>query len=337
MDQDDWIESALRKHQRLTQSVVAIVKALLAARGISYLAVDGRTKSLEGIKDKIKRKAYKAPEEQLTDITGVRVILYFESDVQLVSGLLESCFCIDRGHSLDKGSLLSIDKIGYRSVHYVCDIGGNRSELPEFEGMAGLKFEIQVRTVLQHAWAEIAHDRNYKFSGKLPDEMARELHLYAGLLEMADKGFDKLSKEIDAYGESVKEAGEAESDSIPVDSISLSNYVIAWAERNNCPLISPREKDNYGEIVRELADFGIKTLGQLDEIIPPDFAEKVKEYNEKLGIPGCVRSWMLIHDWKTFSDKVDFLWAINGDADVIESYLPVDELEDFRMAFGAKR
>ena len=331
MEHDEWIDGALLKHQRLTQSVVAIIKALLVAKGIPYLAVDGRTKNKEGIKDKIKRKAYKSPERQVTDITGVRVILYFESDVQKVSSLLESCFKIDKDNSLDKGSLLSVDKIGYRSVHYVCDIGVERSKLPEFESLAGLKFEVQVRTVLQHAWAEIAHDRNYKFSGKLPDEMARELYLYAGLLEVADKGFDKLSKEIDAYGDVVKQADELVSDSIPVDSISLSNYVVRWGERNNFPLDVPTDKDNYGELVRELDEFGIKTLGQLEQIIPADFSDRAKKYDDYLSIHGCVRSWMLIHDWRRFLERVEFNWMIYSDAQTIESYLPEEELEEFKI------
>lgn len=46
---------------------------------------------------------------------------------------------------------MSVDQTGYRSVHFVCDIGSARAALPEFNGLSGLKFEIQIRTVLQHA------------------------------------------------------------------------------------------------------------------------------------------------------------------------------------------
>ena len=45
--------------------------------------------------------------------------------------------------------------------------------LPEMKLFSGIPFEIQVRTILQHAWAEFAHDRNYKFRGVLPDVIAR--------------------------------------------------------------------------------------------------------------------------------------------------------------------
>ena len=82
--------------------------------------------------------------------------------------MITGSFNIDEKNSLDKKILLASDQIGYRSVHFVCDLGAQRSGLPEFKDLGGLKFEIQVRTVLQHAWAELAHDRNYKFSGTLP-------------------------------------------------------------------------------------------------------------------------------------------------------------------------
>lgn len=337
MEKEVWIDEALLRYQRLTQSVVAIIKALLMAKGIAYLTVEGRTKSREGVQEKIERKGYTDPKVQMTDITGVRVILYFESDVQKVSGLIESCFTVDAINSLDKGSLLSVDKIGYRSVHYVCDIGTERSNLPEFEGMAGLKFEVQLRTVLQHAWAEIAHDRNYKFSGKLPKNIERELYLFAGMLEVADKGFDKLSKEIDIYGEEVRSAVVSESRLIPVDSVSLTNYVVSWGEKNNCPLSPLGDKDNYADLVGELDAFGINTLGELEEIIPKDFAERVKYYGERLTVYSCVRSWMLIHDWKRFNSSVNFNWVISIDAETLESYIPKDELDDFKSAFGPKK
>lgn len=81
--------------------------------------------------------------------------------------MITGSFNIDEKNSLDKKILLASDQIGYRSVHFVCDLGAQRSGLPEFKDLGGLKFEIQVRTLLQHAWAELAHDRNYKFSGTL--------------------------------------------------------------------------------------------------------------------------------------------------------------------------
>nr|MZG82510.1 GTP pyrophosphokinase [Photobacterium lucens] len=175
------------------------------ANNIDYLTVTGRTKDKKSALEKINRKSYKNPKSQMTDLSGIRIILYFESDINKVSELISDSFDIDFDNSLDKSKVLSKDQIGYRSVHYVCTLGQGRSNLPEYLELGELKFEVQVRTILQHAWAELAHDSSYKFSGTLPPEIERKLYLYAGMLEIADKGFDEISAQIDSYKKSVDE------------------------------------------------------------------------------------------------------------------------------------
>lgn len=74
-------------------------------------------------------------------------------------------FSIDEGNSGNKADMLETDKVGYLSVHYFLKLNNKRLALSEYKGYKGLKCEVQVRTLLQHAWAEIEHDRNYKFAG----------------------------------------------------------------------------------------------------------------------------------------------------------------------------
>jgi putative GTP pyrophosphokinase len=326
-----WIDEAILGHQRLTLSAVAIIKGLLTAKGIAFLAVDGRTKDRDGIKKKVERKNYNNPRKQMTDISGVRVIVYFESDIIRVSEVISTCFRVDKKNSLDKGALLEVDKIGYRSVHYVCDIGAERGGLPEFEGMAGLKFEVQVRTVLQHAWAEISHDRNYKFSGALPAEMQRELFLYSGLLEVADKGFDKLSTAIDLYVQEIKHS-DSFADS-PIDSISLTSFVESWCDRNDLTLRFHESKSGYSDLVDELRSFGIKTLVDLSGAVPEDYADNCREIDERTTVYGHVRNWMLIKDWRKYHAKVKYGWELSQRLGVLKYYFSGDELVDFMKCF----
>lgn len=334
MSQSDnsWIADRVLVHSRMTLSVVAIIKGLLSASGIPFLAVEGRTKAHKSIEEKIKRKGYKQPQQQITDITGIRVILYFESDVHKVSDLIVSAFSVDEKQSLDKSALLAVDRIGYRSVHYVCDLGRARAKLPEYEGMAGLKFEVQIRTVLQHAWAEIAHDRNYKFSGKLPPAMERELHLYAGMLEVADKGFDKLSKEIDSYSREVTGGLAIEGDTY-IDSISLPSFIERWCKENNCRLRRLSDKTNYAVLVEELNAMGIENLSQLEAIIPSDYAAKCAKYGEVTTVYGHVRNWLLIHDWRRYVESVQVNWVMSDDSNLIRSYISERDAGDFLDAF----
>ncbi|MDC8829381.1 GTP pyrophosphokinase [Alteromonas gilva] len=329
---ENWLDIALPKHRRLTDAVVTILENLLNANSVEYLAVTGRTKEKESALEKIKRKGYKNPGRQLTDISGIRVIVYFESDVKRVSDLIESSFSIDKQNSLNQDDLMSTDQIGYRSVHFVCDLGKQRGALPEFEEISDLKFEFQVRTVLQHAWAELAHDRNYKFSGKLPKEIERELFLYAGMLEIADRGFDTLSTKIDNYIKNLNMKSQAGDLATEINSISLPQFVEKWCQDNNVILELPHTTDQYSELVGELNDFGVQTLEQLNNIIPPAYAEAYRRRKHETTIYGLVRDWMLIHDWRKFVHDVEFNWVM-AFPHIYDEFIEEKELEEFLGSF----
>ncbi|MDR7122481.1 GTP pyrophosphokinase [Rheinheimera soli] len=332
-ENDSWIDETLTKHKALTESVVTIMQNLLKNRGVDYLSVTGRTKDKASVLDKIKRKNYKDPQIQLTDLTGIRVITYLESDISVVSEVIESTFRVDIDNSLNQDERLHVNQIGYRSVHFVCDLGGIRSKLPEFLGLLGLKFEIQVRTVLQHAWAELAHDRNYKFNSTLPKDIERSLYLYAGMLEIADKGFDELSRKIDAYTEDVKRKTSTGNLNFTIDSVSLNEFVEGWAKTNKIVLHEVPIKSDLSDLVNELRQFGIKTAEDLNQIIPADYASKCKEIGYYSNLYGYVRDWMLICDWRRFKAQVEFAWGLGNREEIFAQYFNRDELELFYAEF----
>ncbi|WP_233851220.1 GTP pyrophosphokinase [Paraburkholderia sp. HD33-4] len=334
---DAWLDDALQRHNRLTQIVTALMQSLLTDRGIDFLTVTGRTKDKGKVVEKITRKRYKDPHRQLTDLTGVRIIVFFESQVEQVSALINEAFNVDLKNSLNKDAVLSVDQTGYRSVHYVCDLGQTRLALPEFVGLGGLKFELQVRTLLQHAWAELAHDRNYKFSGKLPREMERQLYLYAGMLEIADKGFDQLSKDIDQYARDLREKAEVGDLTPEIDSISLPEFIDKWAKDNEINLDPAGDAGaNLSSLVSELRQFGIRDLSALNAIIPNDYADRLKQRKCSTTIYGLVRDSMLIKDWRRFAETVHFDWMIDAEEDneILKDYIPEDDYQNFLSAFS---
>ncbi|MBO1394346.1 GTP pyrophosphokinase [Vibrio cholerae] len=329
---DLWLDEALVRHRRLTESVTITLESLLKANGIEFLAVSGRTKDKSSALEKIKRKSYQKPSLQMTDLSGIRVILYFESDVDKVSLLIRDSFGVDEKNSLDKSKSLSKDQIGYRSVHFVCTIGDKRKELPEYVNLGDLKFEVQVRTVLQHAWAELAHDSNYKFSGRLPTEIERKLYLYAGMLEIADKGFDELSNQIDLYKESLEKKSASGDYAVEIDSISLTEFFNSWVEKNGLHVGS--QPKGIGELIDELQAFNVKTLAELIDIIPNDYAKNYESIGEESNIFGIVRDWMIISDWKRFLSDVIFDWAMDPDAmDIYHFYFDAQEVSEIETAF----
>lgn len=327
-----WLESIIPSHHRLTPSVEGIIKNLLDKENIDYLTITSRVKTQKSTLDKIKRKNYSDAKQQLTDLSGIRIIVFFESDIPKVTQLIREAFKVDESNSSNKDSTLKSNQTGYRSVHYVCELGDNRSSLPENQGLSELKFELQIRTVLQHAWAELAHDRNYKFTGKLPAEAERKLFLYAGMLELADRGLDELSNELDSYVKSVEaEVSSGELDLI-IDSINLVSFMEEWAQQYNFPLESMTSKSHFTDLIEELNSFDVRTLDELKKIIPGNYVDISKKEKYSSTIYGVVRDWMLIHDWRKFEKNVKYNWVVS-DLDLLYKFIPDEDMEAFKEIF----
>jgi len=94
--------------------------------------------------------------------------------------------------------------MGYAGVHYVVSLGSKYSG-GRYEGITDLRCEIQVRTVLQHAWALISHHLMYKDEATTPDRLKRDLNNVASLLEIAQGVFNTVREKRDAYVEEVEE------------------------------------------------------------------------------------------------------------------------------------
>lgn len=265
---------------------------------------------------KIDNKKYSDPISQLTDISGIRIITYFESQVDLVSRVIEELFEIDGENSLNRDQLLGDDRIGYRSVHFVCSLGTEREELAEYQLYSGLKFEIQVRTVLQHAWAELAHDRSYKFSGELPPKLQRQLNLYSGMLEVVDGGFDSIAKELDEYQDIVDSGDLSTFMEDEIDSINLNKFVVESAESNGLGPFVDTGIDQ--DIVREIKSYGLSKILDIFELITEDFIKVYKKYNVDDTNVGFLRSLLLYNDIeKYFANSYEHGgWGMIGNVDV---------------------
>jgi putative GTP pyrophosphokinase len=130
-------------------------------------------------------------------LAGVRVITFFPRTV------IEVCQCIEEEFDvIEKVDHIAAsqkqEKLGYQSVHYLVKLKTNRTRLAEYKRFDGLIVEIQVRTVMQHAWAEIEHDIRYKSASAIPLEISRRFMTLAGLLEIADREFE-ANQEKDAH------------------------------------------------------------------------------------------------------------------------------------------
>lgn len=97
--------------------------------------------------------------------------------------------------------------------------------MPEFSAYKGLCFEIQIRTALEHAWAEIEHDRGYKLGGRLPSDLNRRFKLLSGLLESADLEFNRLTVEIETYAKNLNFGADSNTLDSELTSVGVSSLL----------------------------------------------------------------------------------------------------------------
>ena len=252
------------------QVVYSIVRTCLDRQSIKVHSIEHRAKSLESFGDKAQlpadedpnRPKYPDPLKQITDLAGVRIITYFLSTEPEVDEIVAGEFeVIEKS---DKGELLHQDeRLGYNSIHYLVKLRATRCDLPEYARFRDLVAEIQLRTILQHAWAEIEHDIQYKSAVALPSEIRRRFMTLAGLLEMGDREFQAIQDESLRLKEEAREfvaAGRLGEVEITPDALK------AYLDRRLGP--DGRVADwSYAWELRILRRLGFSDLRQLDEAI----------------------------------------------------------------------
>ncbi len=214
-------------YQQFGTKVGGLLEDLLTASNIKYQIVDVRAKTVESFAEKIQRdgKTYKNPLTEISDLAGVRLIFYYDDDVNRACELIDREFIIDHSQSIDKRQALAPDQFGYLSVHRVVSLSESRTDLPEWQLFEDLVAEIQVRTVLQHAWATISHALQYKREADIPYQFRRQLMRVSGLLELADDEFANLRQAQASLRQRIVERVSEGDLEIPIDALSLEEFL----------------------------------------------------------------------------------------------------------------
>lgn len=199
-----------------TDSYVELVRGIIDDAGINYLTVSGRAKGVASYTAKVRRVRAEHGDEAdlsatITDLVGVRVITYVLSDVVAVAELLgEQLTVLD---DRDMGQETAREgRFGYASRHLLVSLDPSVDGRPPAYDPRRCA-SVQIRTVLQHAWAEFEHDARYK--GTIPPEQVPDLDrrftLAAGLLELADREFGTIRDRLQAglSGEAAGDDGSA--------------------------------------------------------------------------------------------------------------------------------
>lgn len=155
--------------------------------------IKSRIKTSESIVKKLKRYGYESTIENMVryvnDIAGIRVICSFASDIYRIAEILS--------HQTDIKVVSVKDYIkhpkpsGYKSYHMLVTV-------PVFlsNRVVEVKVEIQIRTVAMDFWASLEHKINYKFEGKAPEHIRRELVECAGMVSDLDLRMQTLNEQV---------------------------------------------------------------------------------------------------------------------------------------------
>ncbi|MBQ9877547.1 MAG: hypothetical protein IJM29_01415 [Bacteroidales bacterium] len=246
------------------QKVVrSVLNDAFSKAGIVIANIESRVKTYESLEGKLRLKGSKYHSlEDITDILGFRIITFYIDDVDKVASVVERLFQIDWENSVDKRKLLEIDSFGYLSLHYICSY----DSFP-------FRFEVQMRTLLQHAWANMDHDTGYKSGVEVPRRYLRSMSRLASLLELVDEEFSKIRIELTDYKRRVQSlVASGNLDEVPLDGDTFRSYLqlrpfdninnliasINQAEIEDVPLMP------YLEVFKLL---GCQNLGDISRLI----------------------------------------------------------------------
>ncbi len=252
-------DEMLPRLDRLGGNMRAALEQFLEQHAIDVLSVSYRVKQFSSFRDKIQRKRYDEPFAQVPDLCGVRIITFNPSDLNRIDELIRAEFNVDE--IVDQSTKLTENQFGYRSNHYVVTLKPEWLGAPNYRGLGDLRVEIQVRTILMHAWANLSHRLSYKSADQAPLELRRRIFQLSALFEMADEEFDRLATQKRALQQALVDEARIDNRGFdmaqPLNADSLQAYLdYRFPDRG-------RSSWATAELLSEMTDVGL-TLEDVD-------------------------------------------------------------------------
>lgn len=282
-DYDTWIQA----HPTVAADLEAHIIDVLDDAGLTFDRVSVRIKDRTSFARKLANEEYPDYDSftDAHDVIGVRVITFHSSEIPQLKDALSGLFTVVR--VIDKAAETAREgRFGYASQHLI--VSAKDEPWAAEDGASPKYIEIQLRTVLQHAWAEFEHDVRYK-NQQHPEtsspEVQRAFTLAAGLIELADEQFDKIAGIIGTSGEEVE--GTLDEESLPrvLSRIVGSQYPTSRV-------------DYYHYAIEMLAAHEITTVAQLRELLAPKRLKALRKAMNYPYYPGQVR---LVDDMLLFA------------------------------------
>jgi ppGpp synthetase/RelA/SpoT-type nucleotidyltranferase len=266
--------------QEMAKKAYDQLRRALREQGIYVTAFEYRVKTEQSLAGKLERKGAKYKSiYDITDLVGLRVITFYTDEVDKVAVIAKRVFDIDWQESVDKRKLHQLDSFGYNSLHYICRLrsqetgDGSQETGDRSQEAGGIRFELQMRTALQHVWSTIEHDTGYKGEVKIPREYKRQFSRLAGMLELVDDEFSRLRIVLTDYRRQVQtlvKSGQLGEVSLSDD--SFRSYLdLKPFDRLNQRIAAVNQAEIYPVSLMNflplLESFGLETLGDVQQFI----------------------------------------------------------------------
>jgi len=281
--------------EQLAEEAYNLLRHALREQGIYVTAMEYRVKTEKSLAGKLELKGAKYKSiDDITDLVGLRVITFYTDEVDKVAAIAKRLFDIDWKESVDKRKLHQLDSFGYNSLHYICRLKKSGSGLNDQstkrlndqtfkrlneetkkrpDDQPNPRFELQMRTALQHVWSTIEHDTGYKGDVKIPREYMRQFSRLAGMLELIDDEFSRLRLVLTDYRRQIQAlVKNGQLNDVPLSADSFRSYLdLHPFDRLNGRIAAVNQAEIYPvsmlPFLPVLESFGLESLGDLQHFI----------------------------------------------------------------------
>lgn len=272
-----------------------------------------RVKTAASAAGKLLRKSYSNPSTQMTDLVGVRFVVLLSNDIDIISTAIESepswTAVVARDFLEERNANVKV--FDYQSKHYELRPSSDTKE------KLGLEYdfccEVQLRTLLQHAYAEMVHDNIYKPSGLVPAIAERHVARSMALIETTDEIFCRTMNLL-STGNEIREVVKKDLDSI-------YKKIVGEPQRSPDASVSNLILDTYSEFVHENTSIEIEALLSAKAFISIKINQRL---TQSLLFTNSIILFVYLIVYKSSSDAVRDRWPLAGDwrsLDIVEADL----------------
>lgn len=272
---DNHVERWLQAYDRDTEvfkqlcaEVLYSIEKAIKLSGVKTHSIISRVKQRESFREKISRKHYENPIADMHDIVGARIVCLFPGDIDKIDAVLKQTFDVLLYE--DKTDETAPEIWRYQSVHYDCSIKSDHQG-PRYDGLQNRIFEVQVRTILQDAWATVEHYLAYKGASSIPSSLKRDFSALVGLFHVADKSFQQIhdqSLELDRKAsDEVQVAEPAQKSHDDEDKVEIDRSTLKALCQKLYPSRQSSPDAAYSEFVEELTLIDVRRTDELAALL----------------------------------------------------------------------